>query len=238
MFGFSKKETYINSNWVTDVNDNYYKKGGHKLLATYLNLMKFIRFDYKTYKEEQTYSTSVRSLYRAANEHGRIMTITEVTEMIQRLIKKGVISVISESNYERKHVKDLCPDKGLFIKDMDYNVSKNYIQTPLDVFEYMLNSGLNYRHIGQFILMHRWTNNSENKCYASVGRIAEYLSMSNTTVLKYYEDMNKIGVLATHKRWNKNGHSYYEHYTLDSMDKFKEFQEANKSALKKYKKDK
>lgn len=236
LFTFSKKFTLINANWFVQDGNNYFKEeGGEKLLALYLNLQRFIRHDQLSYKEDIYYFTSIQQLYLAMNEYGRFVNVDDIFILLKKLEELHVIDIVSHPSFERKNKNNLSKKELLIIHDLDYMRSRFYMHVPLDVIKYMLDNGLTYKHVALFLLMSKWSNNSEEKCYVGTNKLAEWIGYSNKTVLKYYKDMNELGVMASVKRTNKDGHTYYEHYLLRDMENFDEFNQVYKDAMNKMK---
>lgn len=238
MFNFSKNETLINSNWFVQDDKNYFKnEGGEGLLAVYLNLQKFIRSDQFKNKndEEKYYLTSLEQLYKAVNEHKRKMKLDDIIYYLKILIDLNVVEIISHNNFKEKYKSDISKRELLIIKDLDYRNSKFYMRVPLDIVDYMIKNSLTYKHVALFLLMSKWANNLENKCYVSVNKLADWIGYSNKTVLKYYEEFNKLGIVASYKKINKDGQYYYNHYILQSMAQYDDFYKAHKKVIDKYK---
>lgn len=239
MFTFSKKSTLINANWFVQDGVNYFKEeGGEKLLALYLNLQRFIRHDQINFQEDLYYFTSVQQIYRSINEYGRIMEADDIYSLLKTLERLKVIDVVSHSNFSRRTKANLPIKELLIIKDLDYMKSRFYMQVPLDVIKFMLDNKLTYKHVSLHLLMNKWSNNNEEKCYVSVNKLADWIGFSNKTILKYYNDMNKLGVMASYKRKNSEGHYKYEHHLLRTMDNYDEFNEIHKKAMDKMVKEK
>ena len=235
LFTFSKKSTLINANWFVQDGNNYFKdEGGEKLLALYLNLQRFIRYDQFSFKEDMFYFTSVQQIYKTINEYGRVADVDTIFNLLKKLDKLSIIKIVSHPNFDTKYKSNLPNKELLIIQDLDYMRSRFYMQVPLDVVKYMLDNKLTYKHVALHLLMNKWTNNTEEKCFVSVNKLSDWIGYSNKSILKYYSDMNKLGVMASYKRRDKEGHTKYEHYLLRTMDDFGEFNEVHKSEMKKF----
>ncbi|MBM7598116.1 hypothetical protein JOC34_000473 [Virgibacillus halotolerans] len=235
MFAFSKKHTLINGNWFTQGEYFYFKDGGgEKLLALYLNLQKFIRYDQFNFKSDLNYVTSIKQIYDSMNEYGRLVSIDDVYVLLSRLEELSVVKVTSHKNFKSKNKNSLYTKELLIINDLDYMKCSFYMSVPLDIIRYMLENGLTYRHVSLFLLMNKWTNNPEDKCFISVNKLAEWIGYSNKSVLKYYADMNKLGVMASYLKKDNKGHTKYEHFLLRDMDDIDSFKKSNYTAMNKF----
>lgn len=231
---FSKKRIYINGNWLIENENCMFKsKDGENMFTVYLNLQRFIRHNQLTYDDELIYITSIQQLYKAINYHSRTMDVSEVYLALKGLERLNIIDIVSHRNFHRRTKNNLPLKELLIIKDLDYMSLEHFIVTPLDVIDYILNNDLSYRHIALFLLMVKWTNNTEEKCYVSINKLADWLGFSNNTVLKYCKDLNRVGVMASYKLINESGHYYYNHYLLKDMDVYEEFNEVHRQAIKK-----
>ena len=235
LFTFSKKSTLINANWFVQDGTNYFKdEGGEKLLALYLNLQRFIRYDQFSFKEDMFYFTSIQQIYKTINEYGRVADVDAIIGLLKRLDDLSIIEIVSHPRFDEKFKSNLPNKELLIIKDLDYMRCKFYMQVPLDVIKFMLDKKLNYKHAALLLLMNKWANNTEDKCFVSVNKLSNWIGYSNKSILKYYGDMNRLGIMASYKRRNKDGHTKYEHYLLSDMDNYDEFNELHKNAMNKF----
>jgi len=218
LFGFSKNNILINSNWIANHGGNYISnEGGEKLLATYLNLYRFVRCDFNNYKSGIYFVCNIEMIYKAMVEHKRICKMSDVYDYLNELVKLKVIEIKSQSG------KYLDPSKTnekelLVIKDNNYNNCEHYIYTPLDVIKYMLDHNLTYRHVSVFLLMMKWTNNPEKHCYVSLEKMASWLGYSNKSVLKYVREMNKLGVVVSNKKKSSLNRDCYYHTPIRKLE--------------------
>ncbi|WP_405101479.1 hypothetical protein [Oceanobacillus sp. FSL H7-0719] len=226
----------INANWFVQDGKNYFKnEGGDKLLALYLNLQRFIRYDQFSFREDMFYFTSINQIYKSINEYGRVADVDSIFMLLKKLEELSIVKIVSHPNFETRFKSNLSNKELLIIQDLDYMRSRFYMHVPLDVIKHMLDNKLTYKHVALFLLMNKWTNNNEEKCFVSVNKLADWIGYSNKTILKYYGDMNRLGVMASHKRRDKDGHTFYEHYLLRDMDTYDEFKSVHKTAMNKYK---
>jgi len=218
VFSFSKNNGVINSNWFVNGGNDYFRSSsGEKTLATYLNLFRFMRMDANKYKSQTHFICCVEDVYRSLTSNKRICKVEDVYGFLNELVKLKVIKFTSTS---KKYIKqeDVGIRDRLIILDLDQGNCENYIYTPFDVVDYMLNNSLTYKHVSLFLLMMKWSTNPEKHCYIASEKMAEWLGYSNKTVLKYIKDMNELGVLVSVKKKSSLNRDCYYHTPIRKLE--------------------
>jgi hypothetical protein len=218
-------------------NEGVYVNGDEKLFTLYLELF---RFRIGENSEGNTvFNVSVRQLYTHFNKGRNIISLGEVTDFLIQLSKMKIIKLLSYKSWNTLLKHDGHVNYSLLLEDISVDDEEGYNYTPLDIIDYIFSQSTKYtKHVIFYMFMKNTINiktNKDHKCWMSVNKMADKLQFGDKTVAKCISDLNKIGVIASHKLDNMKGGTKFEHYLLKDMGQFEEFNKVHRAAMNKFK---
>jgi predicted transcriptional regulator len=225
----------VNKKWF-EVDGWHNKFNNEKFFYIYLTLFRFKVGE--TEEGRPIFNISIRQLYKVYNRGKNINSCTEVSDMLTMLIKKKIVTPINTKGWSNFKEKENYFDLLITLEDTSLSGEDNYTFTQLDVVDYMLKNGMGMKHVTVYMYM-KFTinpkNNNDHKCWMSINKLADRLKFGDKTIAKCVSDMNKIGVIASHKLDNMKGGTKFEHYLLKDMGQFEEFNKVHRAAMSKFK---
>lgn len=231
---FTIRHLKIRSSWFDE--DGKFSKMGSEAFNTYLNLFKF-RFHNQEHKHH--FMTSIHYLRKETGytkqkilEHLKVLTKLKIIEMLDmkrwtkliddkgNILENILLNIIATDLPNTTRVKTELGEKDQADSEEDF-----YVSLDLYLMNYYKEIGLSEYHFAIYCLIKRLSNNTEQKAFMSIEKMAQYLNYDKNTLNKQIKEMNRKYVLYSDIRKNGKGGYKYEHRLLrkfTDVEKFKE----------------
>lgn len=230
---FTIRHLKVRSSWFDE--DGKFSKIGSEAFNTYLNLYKFRlhnqdhKYQFMTsiyYLRKETGYTKQKTL-----DHLKVLSRMKIIEVIDfkrwtklidekgNVIENTLLNIIAADLPSTTRIKTDHGDRDQADSEDDY-----YVSLDLYLMNYYKEIGLTEHHFAIYCLIKRLSNNTEQKAFMSIEKMALYLNYDKNTLNKQIKEMNRKYVLYSEIRKNGKGGYKYEHHLLrkyTDIEKFK-----------------